>query len=112
MARILIRNPEDLRETDVSQPVLDALMASKVREVHMIGRRGPAQAKFTTKELRELGELDGVDVVVGGGEADLDAFDPTGESARLAAGRPARARQLHGDHRLGRRAAGRRSAAG
>jgi ferredoxin--NADP+ reductase len=59
-------------------------MASKVREVHMIGRRGPAQAKFTTKELRELGELDGVDIVVGAGEADLDAFDPTGESARLA----------------------------
>jgi len=85
VARILARNPEDLRDTDVSQPVLDALMASKVREVHMIGRRGPAQAKFTTKELRELGELDGVDVVVGEGEADLDAFDPTGESARLAA---------------------------
>ena len=50
----------------------------------MIGRRGPAQAKFTTKELRELGELPGVDVVVGTGEADLDAFDPTGESARMA----------------------------
>jgi ferredoxin/flavodoxin---NADP+ reductase len=84
VARILARNPEDLRETDVSQPVLEALMASKVREVHMIGRRGPAQAKFTTKELRELGELDGVDIVVGEGEADLDAFDPTGESAALA----------------------------
>ena len=43
VARILIRPPEDLRETDVSQPVLDALGASKVREVHMIGRRGPAR---------------------------------------------------------------------
>jgi ferredoxin--NADP+ reductase len=85
VARILARDPQELRETDVSQPVLDALMASKVREVHMIGRRGPAQAKFTTKELRELGELPGVDVVVEPGEADLDAFDPTGESARLAA---------------------------
>jgi len=84
VARILIRDPAELRETDVSQPVLDALMASKVREVHMIGRRGPAQAKFTTKELRELGELAGVDVVVGQGEADLDAFDASGESARLA----------------------------
>jgi len=84
VARILARDPRELRETDVSQPVLDALMASKVREVHMIGRRGPAQAKFTTKELRELGELDGVDIVVGAGEADLDAFDPTGESTRLA----------------------------
>ncbi|HEY7144548.1 MAG TPA: FAD-dependent oxidoreductase [Streptosporangiaceae bacterium] len=84
VARILVRDPDELRETDVSQPVLEALQASKVREVHMIGRRGPAQAKFTTKELRELGELDGVDVVVGDGEADLDAFDPTGGSARLA----------------------------
>ena len=84
VARILVRNPAELRETDVSQPVLDALTASKVREVHMIGRRGPAQAKFTTKELRELGELDGVDIAVGPGEADLDAFDPTGGSARLA----------------------------
>ena len=42
------------------------------------------RAKFTTKELRELGQLAGVDVVVGEGEADLDAFDPTGESGRLA----------------------------
>jgi ferredoxin--NADP+ reductase len=84
VARILIRDPEELRETDVSQPVLEALQASKVREVHMIGRRGPAQAKFTTKELRELGELAGVDIVVGDGEADLAAFDETGESARLA----------------------------
>ena len=84
VARILARNPEELRETDVSQPVLDALMASKVREVHMVGRRGPAQAKFTTKELRELGELPGVDIVVVGDEVDLAAFDSTGESARLA----------------------------
>ena len=84
VARILIRDPDELRETDISQPVLDVLMASKVREVHMIGRRGPAQAKFTTKELRELGELAGVDVVIGDGEHDLDAFDASGESARLA----------------------------
>jgi ferredoxin/flavodoxin---NADP+ reductase len=85
VARILIRDPAELRETDVSQPVLDALVASKVREVHVIGRRGPAQAKFTTKELRELGELAGVDVTVGAGEADLDAFDAGGEGARLIA---------------------------
>ncbi len=85
VARILARNPDELRETDVSQPVLEILQASKIREVHLIGRRGPAQAKFTTKELRELGELPGVDVVLGPGEADLDAFDPTGRSADLAA---------------------------
>jgi len=45
---------------------------------------GPAQAKFTTKELRELGELAGVDIVVGAGEAAPDAFDATGGSAALA----------------------------
>src|SRR5579875_3746140 len=84
VARILIRDPAELRGTDVPQPVLEALMASKVREVHMIGRRGPAQAKFTTKELRELGELSGVDVIVHEAEADLDRFDPTGGSAQLA----------------------------
>ncbi|MBO0825904.1 MAG: FAD-dependent oxidoreductase [Actinobacteria bacterium] len=84
VARILARDPEELRDTDISQPVLEALQDSQVREVHLIGRRGPAQAKFTTKELRELGELPGVDVVVGEGEADLDAFDPTGNSARIA----------------------------
>ncbi len=84
VARILVRDPEELRETDVSQPVLDVLSASKVREVHVIGGRGRAQAKFTTKELRELGELAGVEVTVGAGEADLDAFDATGQSARLA----------------------------
>jgi ferredoxin--NADP+ reductase len=52
--------------------------------VHVIGRRGPAQAKFTTKELRELGQLAGVDIAVPGREADLEAFDASGEGAKLA----------------------------
>jgi ferredoxin--NADP+ reductase len=84
VARILARDPADLHTTDVSQPVLEQLMASKVREVHMIGRRGPAYAKFTTKELRELGELSGVEIVVPAGEADLDGFDGSGAGAELA----------------------------
>jgi ferredoxin/flavodoxin---NADP+ reductase len=84
VARILARDPAELHTTDVSQPVLEQLMASKVREVHMIGRRGPAYAKFTTKELRELGELPGVEIVVPAGEADLDGFDATGAGAELA----------------------------
>jgi ferredoxin--NADP+ reductase len=83
VARILARDPHELHATDVPQPVLEALHASKVREVHMIGRRGPAYAKFTTKELRELGELPGVEVVVHGDEADLNAFDLAGEGVRL-----------------------------
>jgi ferredoxin/flavodoxin---NADP+ reductase len=83
VARILVRDPEELARTDVSQPVLEALMASNVREVHVIGRRGPAQAKFTTKELRELGELAGVDIAVPGPEADLATFDDCGEGGKL-----------------------------
>src|SRR5258707_9624361 len=83
VARILARDPHELHATDVPQPVLEALHASKVREVHMIGRRGPAHAKFTTKELRELGELPGVEVVVHGDEADLKAFDLAGEGVGL-----------------------------
>src|SRR6202158_5741806 len=85
VARILIRDPAELRGTDVPQPVLEALYASKVREVHMIGRRGPAHAKFTTKELRELGELPGVEIVVHADEADLNTFDLAGEGTALVA---------------------------
>ena len=84
VARILARDAGELAETDVPDPVLAALRSSKVREVHMIGRRGPAQAKFTTKELRELGDLRGVAVSVDPAEMDLTAFDPSGESAELA----------------------------
>ena len=83
VARILVRDPEELARTDISQPVLEALLASNVREVHVIGRRGPAQAKFTTKELRELGELAGVDIAVPGPEADLATFDACGEGDKL-----------------------------
>jgi ferredoxin--NADP+ reductase len=84
VARILTRDPAELADTDIPEPVLEALRASRVREVHMIGRRGPAQAKFTTKELRELGELPGVRVWVEPGELDLDLHDPSGGSAELA----------------------------
>ncbi|HEX4831029.1 MAG TPA: FAD-dependent oxidoreductase [Trebonia sp.] len=84
VARILVRDPAELAHTDIPEPVMDALRASKVREVHVIGRRGPAQAKFTTKELRELGDLPGVTVSVEPGELDLDAHDPSGASALLA----------------------------
>lgn len=83
VARILARDPAELAETDVPHPVFEALQASKVREVHVIGRRGPAHAKFTTKELRELGELPGVEIVVHGDEADLGSFDLAGEGASL-----------------------------
>jgi len=72
VARILAKSHEDLRSTDAPDHVLAALEASQVRDIHLIGRRGPAQAKFTTKELRELGELAGVDVIVDPRELELD----------------------------------------
>jgi ferredoxin--NADP+ reductase len=59
VARILCKSVDELRHTDIAQHALDALADSRVREIHVIGRRGPAQASFTTKELRELGELGG-----------------------------------------------------
>jgi ferredoxin--NADP+ reductase len=86
VARILVRDPAELAATDIPEPVMDVLRASRVREVHVIGRRGPAQAKFTTKELRELGELAGVSVSVPADELELaGGFDLSGESAELAA---------------------------
>ncbi|HEY0540024.1 MAG TPA: FAD-dependent oxidoreductase [Actinoallomurus sp.] len=62
VVRILAKTAEELRATDVPDPVLTLLGGSGVRRIHMIGRRGPAQAKFTTKELRELGALPGAEV--------------------------------------------------
>jgi ferredoxin--NADP+ reductase len=62
IARVLLRNPEELAGTDVPDYVLDALRASALTDLHIIGRRGPQYAKFTHKELREIGELDGVAV--------------------------------------------------
>ena len=84
VARILTRDVSELHETDIPEPVLDVLRASSIREVHVVGRRGPAYAKFTTKELRELGELPGVTVSVDADEMDLTTFDASGESAKLA----------------------------
>ncbi|MFF5938013.1 FAD-dependent oxidoreductase [Streptomyces sp. NPDC012508] len=72
VTRILARGVDELRPTDVPEGALKALEASRVREVHMVGRRGPGQAKFTTKELRELGSLPGVRVGVEAADLALD----------------------------------------
>ncbi|MGH4022939.1 MAG: FAD-dependent oxidoreductase [Pseudonocardiaceae bacterium] len=73
VTRILAKTAEELRVTDMPDHVLEVLDASTITDIHMVGRRGPAQAKFTTKELRELGELANADVVVDPGELVLDA---------------------------------------
>ena len=64
VARILTCDPQTLARTDIADHALSALGASKVREVVILGRRGPLQAAFNSPELEELGTLDGVDVVV------------------------------------------------
>ncbi|GHI09610.1 NADP oxidoreductase [Streptomyces cellostaticus] len=72
VTRMLVRGAGELRPTDMPQAALDTLAASGVAEVHMVGRRGPSQARFTTKELRELGGLPGTEVTVDPGELALD----------------------------------------
>lgn len=63
-ARVLLQSPERLGRTDIAHAALDQLRGSAVREVHLIGRRGPVQASFTPKELRELLSLPGLAVRV------------------------------------------------
>jgi len=64
VCRILAKPIDELRATDITEHALEALAASRVRHIHLVGRRGPAQAKFTHKELRELCSLPGWRTVV------------------------------------------------
>jgi ferredoxin--NADP+ reductase len=72
VTRILMLSAEELERTDVADHALEALRESRIREVVVLGRRGPAQAAFTSAELRELGRMDGVEAHVAPEEADLD----------------------------------------
>jgi len=64
VARILVTDPDMLGQTDIADHALESLRPCGVDEVVVIGRRGPLQTAFTTLELRELGELENVDVIV------------------------------------------------
>jgi ferredoxin/flavodoxin---NADP+ reductase len=72
VARMLALTPKELAPTDTTDPAIDAIGASTIREIVVVGRRGPAQASWTTQELKELGELAGADVVVDSAELELD----------------------------------------
>lgn len=72
VARILCRTPEELMKTDIADYAFDALRDSRVKEVYILGRRGPAQAAFTAPEAKELGELADCDAIVPPDEAELD----------------------------------------
>ncbi len=75
VTRMLVKSATELSATDLPDAVLDALEESSVSDVHLLVRRGPAQVKFTSKELRELGELEGVDMVVDPAALDLSPED-------------------------------------
>jgi len=88
VARILSRTPEELEKTDIADHALEALRASRVREVYLLGRRGAAQAAFTNPEIKELGELADADVVVKPEEVALDelsreSLEKSGDRAGL-----------------------------
>ena len=72
VARMLTLSGSELERTDVADHALEALQDSRVEEVIVLGRRGPAQAAFTSAELRELGHLDGVDIRVDADDVELD----------------------------------------
>ncbi len=72
VTRMLTLSPRQLERTDVADHALEALRESRIEEVIVLGRRGPAQVAFTSAELRELGHLDGVEIRVDGDDVALD----------------------------------------
>ncbi len=88
VARILSQTADELAGTDIADYALEALANSKVREIYLLGRRGPAQAKFTAAELKEIGELASTQVSIDPKELELDpwsaAFLASGEDRNAA----------------------------
>ncbi|HET7378367.1 MAG TPA: FAD-dependent oxidoreductase [Anaerolineae bacterium] len=72
VARIMCLTPKELAETDMADYAIDALSHSRVKEVYLLGRRGPAQAAFTNPEIKEVGELEDADAITLPDEVKLD----------------------------------------
>ncbi|MCZ6557743.1 MAG: FAD-dependent oxidoreductase [SAR324 cluster bacterium] len=72
VVRILAKPVSELETTDIADYALEALRQSQIKEIFMLGRRGPAQAAFTNPEIRELGVIEGADLVVRPEDLDLD----------------------------------------
>ena len=77
VARMLALTPDELAPTDTTDPAIEAIGTSTLREVVIVGRRGPAQASWTTQELKEMGELAGADVSVDAAELEGAVEDKT-----------------------------------
>jgi ferredoxin--NADP+ reductase len=82
VARMLALSVDELAVTDIADHALEALRASGVEEIVVLGRRGPAQAAFTNPELRELADLELADVIVDPADVELDT---AGEAVLAAA---------------------------
>jgi len=78
-ARILLRTPAELERTDIAAHALQTLRNSRVREVYMLGRRGPEQAAFSSAEIKELGALEAADPVIAPREL-ADCAESTGNA--------------------------------
>ncbi len=72
VARVLARDPDELATTDIADAALAALRESAIRDVYVLARRGPVQAKCSPPELKELGEMAGVDLIVEPADLRLD----------------------------------------
>ena len=75
VARILARSIEELSKTDIADYALEVLKKSAVREIYLLGRRGPAQAVFTNPEIRELSDMPITDLVVEPEDLELDELN-------------------------------------
>ena len=73
VARVLVKTSDELAHTDMAEEVLASLAGKGVHTVHILGRRGPAYTAFTTKELRELGQLPDLDIVLSRQDLEFDA---------------------------------------
>ncbi|GAA4910687.1 FAD-dependent oxidoreductase [Streptomonospora salina] len=85
VVRLLAKSADELQRTDIPQPMLDVLAASKVRRIDLLARRGPLQAKFTAPELRDLGKLDNAEVALRSDQVDIAPDDPAMRTAERAA---------------------------
>ena len=99
VARMLALAPEELAPTDTTDRAIAAINASTIREIVVLGRRGPAQAAFTTPELSELGELAGADVIVDPADLEGAAGTDTNSQRNVEVLRQFAAREPSGKQR-------------
>jgi ferredoxin/flavodoxin---NADP+ reductase len=72
VARILATPLDELRRTDIAEHAVERLSQSRIRDIYIIGRRGPAQAKFTSVELKELGKISDCEAIVAAADLELN----------------------------------------